>query len=540
MTQAAANLDPGQRIRDIRCGKDLYTSYEYAQECAHRFEQRSSAHIELDIYPCPHTDNGWHLTSERWRNSHPDVEDPSMPTSPATSDRLAKRCMKAGWQVSDDGDGYTVTTGTNKTFIIQPSYPNRAAYDDAEKQLIALGLAKAEKNAANAEETARKARILADREANEKRLAEAAAKAQERAAAQEKLLKRAVGGAGSGYLTVEKLGLDWFVNPQPTMMVKAAFIDRDIADYLLEHINNDNRNLRTRRAERYRDVILSGQWKMTHQGLAIDTRGVLQDGQHRLMGIKMAYDALKATQTLRSGDIKWDGSPLPMIVFTGVDPANYDAIDEGLLRTAGDVLAAGNVGLTYTTNVASTIRLCMALMSSNPRTASRGSMTNADVARFYEEHDSTQIIESVRYAMKHYKATKINFTALAVAHYMLRHANGATNTYLAAFFDGIATGCYSHSRLMLDDLDPRAVTRKYVANAREKKQRVSAINHYILIITAWNNLVAGRRVSYASVADDTDVPTIRICKPEDSAAPSYLAIDMRFINEQNTIKETAA
>src|SRR6185503_17546608 len=64
-----------------------------------------------------------------------------------------------------------------------------------------------------------------------------------------------------------------------------------------------------------------GEWMVTHQGIAFDTRGVLVDGQHRLAAIIEA-------------DV-----PVELTVFTDVGEGTFDVLDIGKRRSAADVLA---------------------------------------------------------------------------------------------------------------------------------------------------------------------------------------------------------
>ena len=64
-----------------------------------------------------------------------------------------------------------------------------------------------------------------------------------------------------------------------------------------------------------------GEWMVTHQGIAFDTRGVLVDGQHRLAAIIEA------------------DRPVELTVFTEVGEGTFDVLDAGKRRSAADVLA---------------------------------------------------------------------------------------------------------------------------------------------------------------------------------------------------------
>lgn len=82
----------------------------------------------------------------------------------------------------------------------------------------------------------------------------------------------------------------------------------------------NQRKLRAGVVERYARDIKAGQWTLTHQGIGINTRGELIDGQHRLHAIVLA-----------------DTSVL-MMVSTDVPCKAFSHLDLGMQRTISDVL----------------------------------------------------------------------------------------------------------------------------------------------------------------------------------------------------------
>ncbi len=84
--------------------------------------------------------------------------------------------------------------------------------------------------------------------------------------------------------------------------------------------NKTNRDMRLTYIKRLAQIILRGEWVLTHQGIAITTDNELVDGQHRLSAIVMA------------------DTPVQMNVAYDVDPKSYMAIDNGAKRTHADLL----------------------------------------------------------------------------------------------------------------------------------------------------------------------------------------------------------
>src|SRR4051794_41732082 len=85
--------------------------------------------------------------------------------------------------------------------------------------------------------------------------------------------------------------------------------------------NTSNRPLSKATVRSVAEAMRRGDWLVTHQGIAFDTRGVLVDGQHRLAAIVEA-------------DL-----PVELSVFTDVEPDTFDVLDTGKRRNAADVLA---------------------------------------------------------------------------------------------------------------------------------------------------------------------------------------------------------
>lgn len=96
-------------------------------------------------------------------------------------------------------------------------------------------------------------------------------------------------------------------------------ITPEIAKEYLSH-NTANRNLRGRILETMVRDMKGGNWKLTHQGIAFDSKGNLVDGQHRLTAIALS------------------GVTVQMMVTRNVDDDAIMNIDTGAGRTVCDAL----------------------------------------------------------------------------------------------------------------------------------------------------------------------------------------------------------
>lgn len=100
--------------------------------------------------------------------------------------------------------------------------------------------------------------------------------------------------------------------------------------------NRSNRPVVKRRVDMLAQAIVDGQWKVTHQGVALLPDGELLDGQHRLMAVQQSGKSVK-------------------MMVTTLDENVFDVIDTGRPRSARDALALA--GVTWAQRLPAAIRL---------------------------------------------------------------------------------------------------------------------------------------------------------------------------------------
>lgn len=411
---------------------------------------------------------------------------------------MAARCRRVGWpveQVNSRSGGHFKVRCPDETIVqlhLSPSDVNAAK--NVERILVGKGLAKAEAAFERKQARERKERLAAD-----KAKASAAAK---------KVTARttAVARAAGPYAVLEEPDISWYLKAHPAPWVRWCLISPEYARTILDKANTHNRKLKPARSDRYKRIIISGQWHSTHQGIAFDTNGVLQDGQHRLEAIASS------------------GVAAPLFVFVGMPVENFKHIDEGLLRQADQLLTME--GEANAVTLSSAIRLANIYVSPNPRVSAKIKATNSDIFDAFAA-DSDELREAVLYARKHYRAVGCNPGVLAAARYLLRRLNGTANPYVEAFFDGVATGAKSGTRLVLDDDDPRRKLRNWFDNRRSLRQRIDAVDQLAIIVKAWNYLISDNRMQYLRVAREMQVPAISVCRPDgpNASAPPPLIAD---------------
>jgi hypothetical protein len=88
-----------------------------------------------------------------------------------------------------------------------------------------------------------------------------------------------------------------------------------------------DRSLSTSAVETMRADMLADRWKVTHQAICFDEKGVRMDGQHRLTAVAL------------SGHAQW------FLIVRGIPRANMDVVDCGRLRTVADAAAVQGIDI---------------------------------------------------------------------------------------------------------------------------------------------------------------------------------------------------
>lgn len=127
------------------------------------------------------------------------------------------------------------------------------------------------------------------------------------------------------------------------------WLDAEDAEELLKHnrepapeSQGSNRMSSASLINQYRDDMLSGAWRFSHQGIGLNSKGDLIDGAHRLKAI-IAADRVKP------------GIQVLMVVWHNVPSEAIDVIDLNRRRTPGDFLTMD--GFRYGRTIAKAVKL---------------------------------------------------------------------------------------------------------------------------------------------------------------------------------------
>lgn len=154
-------------------------------------------------------------------------------------------------------------------------------------------------------------------------------------------------------------------------------ITPDHAARILETRNTLNRNINFHKIEQAKRDIAARRFRVNGESIIFGNDGSLLDGQHRL-------HACVAT-----------GIPITTLCAFGIEPDARNTIDQGKVRTTGDILQID--GVHDGNNVASIARMVICYEQGNGlQSMSRSSISTADVRAFVDEHP--EIIDVCKWA----------------------------------------------------------------------------------------------------------------------------------------------
>lgn len=419
----------------------------------------------------------------------------------ADSKALATRCKKAGWDVVETGDGWKVDTGS-QPFVIHRTYSDVRSLTNATATLERLGLLDAE---ATTKLSLNERRRQAARKAKEDE-----AKALENAQALAERNADLVNRASGPYMTeTEDVPYEWFATPHPAPWVRRVWMTPTLAKKILDNHNLDNRPKGDEHSEHLRNVVLSDQWKLTHQGAAMDTRGYLQDAQHRLEACVLAGEVAPDTR-------------IPMFFWVGMPVENFKAIDENRVRTAAQLFGKAKEKNGSVLQPAMRLVIAYRAADGNVRRAYRMRYTNAQILEAFE-NDAELMRDCAALAKKRHRKLHCSPSVLAAALFLIRKANRPDNLYVDRFFEGLFDGRKVGTRLALDDADPRQVLKEELMRiASSPKNRRPPLDMLALFILSWNNVVLERFPGTLKFGDDQQPPQVLICDDTNSAVPRTL------------------
>jgi len=411
-----------------------------------------------------------------------------MATRQAEAIKLVGRVKRVGWPVeqTDGGVWMVKCPPTGKTVQIHQT-GNSNAHVAKERELNDNGFAEAEQAFNEKKEADRQAKLKADKvkEARQIKLAEGRAR----------ILSAAAGPYGQSQVTIDEILAD---HPAP-LTYHRVLVTPDMAKAILE------RNLPTEAAPWpnrpiyavdvavWEGVLRTGRWRYTHQGVAIDWDGRLQDGQNRLTAIAQS------------------GIAAEMMISVGMDPENFAVVDAGRKRTAAQVLRMA--GVKDSNPVSSAVRLIylFEVWGAAMLDHDRQRVTSDLIKEVALKLDVDDLEWSVAWAYRLRREIRTAISAPAAAMYLLRRKLPVDDPRLDQFAALLVEGVVGEDR----EASPIYQLRRQMSRQSQKMaRRLTPSELMALIIKGWNAYAQGRvGGSMLVVRRDAPMPSIFLPPP---------------------------
>ncbi len=235
------------------------------------------------------------------------------------------------------------------------------------------------------------------------------------------------------------------------------------AAFLLKQ-NKKNRPPMKHLVLRFSRIMVRNEWALTGQPIIFSDKDELLDGQHRLLG---CIDS---------------GVNIKVCIIRGIPASAFPHIDQGVKRTAGQVLAIDEV-LNYNMTAMAAKLVCVYLRDPEMRGGSKNQIEANEIRQFVKDHPKIQ--DSVILALPSYKITSVG--ALAFVHWISAQIDERSAD---EFVEGLASG------EGLTKGDPRLVLRNKLIANRTSKSRLKQREERALLIIACNKFYASETVQY--------------------------------------------
>lgn len=270
-------------------------------------------------------------------------------------------------------------------------------------------------------------------------------------------------GKGSGMTTTVGRVL-----PHVDFMV----VTPEIAASWLAEKNIGNRRISQSTVTRYATDMSMGFWKeRTGEPIIFDTRGRLQQGQHRLAALIQAHVSLEL-----------------MVVFNA-DPDDFNVLDQGKKRSAGDVLQMH--GMPNATNAAAICRMTLLLMHhAGDYWAGVKDVTQQRIVAWASEHKpmaewAAQIARNAR-SLALIPESQYG----AVALFVRLHSSDMNDW--DEFHERVTSG------EMLKEGDPEFALRRWAMKRPPVSGSASAQGNTAIVVKAWNAFQTDKQVKTLS------------------------------------------
>ncbi len=349
------------------------------------------------------------------------------------------------------------------------------------RELNRHGFEEAENAFLQQEEEARRAAIDEDRRKNDIALA----KAQQRLVSVTK---------ASGPFGPQIADIGWLFQTHELPETRRVLVPPELSRKILDELNTANRPLRIARTRYWSNIMAKKKFKYTHQGIAFNTLGQLQDGQHRLAA------SLAQQYTL---DIN---------VTVGMPVENFEDIDTGFGRTGTDTFSVWGKDFPATYSAGTRLVAAYDKYGSELRLGLRQRISNAELRLKASEYGTAleQAVALAREITSKRDGLRISPNSLTAAIYLISRNLPENDSRVMEFLRGYSEGTY------LNAGDSRIALRSFSANVSVDKRRIPVEDQLAVIIKAWNAFANGRAISQLTIRKDEMMPKPFVPKPEES------------------------
>lgn len=281
----------------------------------------------------------------------------------------------------------------------------------------------------------------------------------------------------------------------PKEPVKMIVTPEMASDWLETRLWGGNRKILPAKVEVWVKVIKSGDWKTTHQGIAFDEMGLIQDGQNRLKAISVA------------------GIPVEVWVFPDMPRENFDAIDTGAGRQAAQFIRDRTPSLT-----AGALRYISAVTDRDYPSIWRQKLSLHESLELHRQWPETDDWGMTVNVVRQY--TRISASPL-LAVVSMGQRGGMPPERIGEFLEGLKVGAIG------DPNDPRLQLRnRWIRDADALKGAHKRTHVYALIVKAFNLYAKGETQGRLIYTDGDHIPLphgmtwggVRIVRPEEPEA----------------------
>lgn len=252
------------------------------------------------------------------------------------------------------------------------------------------------------------------------------------------------------------------------MKVEIKKITPDVAREYLKN-NATNRSISEAALKKCVNAIKSNEWVTNGETIKICEDGTLLDGQHRL------------TAVLKTG------IEIECVVVSGVKKSAFTTIDTGKTRSISDALYVIGVKKNYNFKAAA-LKATYTLKSGVSTTNLRSfQLTNKQAVNFYKTLIGFDDLMDAA-CRKNQCKTLLGSSILGATYYIFEEKQGSEKR--DEFFNALESG----AGLVVNS--PILALRKKLFQILQEQQKISEVTRINYLISAWNNFITNKNVSY--------------------------------------------